>query len=133
MYHTFGYVLKHILNSPCKYTCVFENRPTKYKFGAKNYGEIPHFLNKADGDPWDVFAPGHIKPFTYNKQYVIDKIIGVYFLENGNHKIAVRIKDFPIKSHKYENDIIKKYTKKYSDYTKIKGIYIPFNKLINRH
>lgn len=129
MYHTFSYVIKRIVSSPCKYTCVFENRPSKYKFGTKNYGELPGLLNKADGDPWDIFAPGYSQKFEFNKQYIIERVIGVYILENGNHKIAVRIKDFPIKSRQYENEIIEKYTKKYTDYTKIHGKYIPFNKL----
>jgi hypothetical protein len=123
-YHTFEFVLKRLLKNPHKYTCIFENRPTKYKFGTYNYGEIPMWYNRADGDPWDIFAPGYKYKLEHNVPYVIDKIIGVYFLENGNHKIAVRLKHLQVDSQKYEKEIINKYTKKYTHYTKIRGQYL---------
>lgn len=128
-YHSFQFVLKKLLQHPNNYNCVFENRPVKYKFGTRNYGEIPLWYNRADGDPWDVFAPGYKYNLVYNFPYVIDKIIGVFVLENGNHKIAVRLKDLPIHSRKYEKHIINKYMKNYSDYTKIKGQYMTLRSL----
>ena len=54
-----------------------EKRPKKYKFGSKNYGEIPGWINKSDGDPWDVFAPGYAYDLKINKQYKIKSVIGV--------------------------------------------------------
>ena len=123
-YHSFQFVFKRLLEQPNKYKCIFENRPAKYKFGAYNYGEIPIWYNRADGDPWDIFAPGYKYNLSHNVPYVIDKVIGVYVLENGNHKIAVRLKHLPIHSKKYEKYIINKYIKNYSNYTKIKGQYM---------
>jgi len=67
---------------------VFENR---HNFPFKNYGEIPKTLNLADGDPWDIFAPGYHREIPRDRKYKIMNIIGVYWLENGNHKIAVRV------------------------------------------
>ena len=122
-YHSLGYVMKKLVNEPCNHVCKFENRPAKYKFSANNYGEIPKWHNHADGDPWDVFAPGYKQHLYTDKPYVIDKVIGVFVLQNGNHKIAVRLKDIPITSLKYERHIIQNYTKKYSQCTKIKGKY----------
>ena len=128
-YHSFEFVLKRLLQNPHKYTCKFEYRPTKYKFGVRNYGDIPGLYNKADGDPWDIFAPGYKQHLELNVPYVIDKIIGVFLLENGNHKIAIRLKNLPIHSFEYEKEIIEKYSKNYSKFTKIKGQYIDFQSL----
>lgn len=104
-----------------------EYRIKKYKFGTLNYGEIPGLYNLADGDPWDVFAPGYEKIIPINKPYKVKEIIGIFMLENGNHKIAVRLFlpgfDF-IRAHK---EIIK-YCKNYSQKTKIKGKWIQFYK-----
>ena len=129
-YHTFVYVLNKLVNDPHSHKCKFEHRPAKYKFSAHNYGEIPKWHNRADGDPWDIFAPGYKQHLQINRPYIIDKVIGVFMLENGNHKIAVRLKDFSITSNNYEKDIIKSYTKKYSKHTKVKGKYISINKLV---
>ena len=123
-YHTFDFVLQRLLKCPSKYICVFENRPAKYKFGAHNYGEIPLWYNKADGDPWDIFAPGYKKQLKTNYPYVIDKVIGVYILHNGNHKIAVRLKDMIIDSVDYEQETIRKYTNGYTKYTKVPGVFM---------
>ena len=125
-YHSLAYVLKQISQNPEKYKCVFEGRPKKFKFGAQNYGEIPNLYNRADGDPWDIFAPGYKSNFKLHSFFVIDKVIGVFFLEDGNHKIAVRLKDELLCSQKYENEIIEKYANRYLKYTKKKGVYINF-------
>lgn len=127
MKHTLSYVLRNLEKSS---VCQFEKRPNKYMFGIQNYGEIPLWINKADGDPWDIFAPGYKKAFVYNKNYEIEKVIGIFFLENGNHKIAVRIKNVPIDSKKFEDEQIMKYTKNYSEYTKVVGKYFPIKKII---
>ena len=50
--------------------CVFENRK---KFPFKNYGEIPKTCNPADGDPWDIFAPGYHIKIPRDKKYKIKK------------------------------------------------------------
>lgn len=128
-YHSFSFVLRKLLDNPDKHTCVFEQRPKKYKFGTHNYGEIPKWYNHADGDPWDIFAPGYNNNLMTNKPYYIDKIVGVFVLEDGNHKIAVRLKNIPIHSKQYEQNIIDKYIKNYSGYTKIKGVYMSPRKL----
>lgn len=123
-FHSFEFVLNKLFSNPQSVYCVFENRPKKYRFGTLNYGEIPKWYNHADGDPWDVFAPGYNRYLKYNTPYQIEKIIGVFVLENGNHKIAVRLKDVPLDSHKFEKDIINKYTKNYTKYTKVCGKYV---------
>ena len=123
-FHTFHHVINKLLNKSENNICMFESRPAKYRFGVKNYGDIKKWINKADGDPWDVFAPGYDHYFTRNKEYTISKVIGIFILENGNHKIAVRIKDAPIVSTTFEKSQIKKYMNEYSKYTKINGYFV---------
>ena len=117
---TLNYVLRHFRSTPC----IFENRAAKYKFGIKNYGEIPSYINKADGDPWDIYAPGYNSKFPVNTPFLIDKIIGILVLENGNHKLAVRIKGYPILSSHFEQFNALKYSQNYCKFTKIRGYYI---------
>ena len=101
--------------------CVFESRK-RFPFG--NYGEIPNTRNPADGDPWDVFAPGYHKKIPRNRMYRIKKIIGVYYLENGNHKIAVRVNHEGFDPKWVQKDIRRSCTC-YTRKTGVKGFYIP--------
>jgi len=124
-YHTLNYVLKKLFGNKKPYI-VFENRPKKYKFGVQNYGEIPSLYNKSDGDPWDIFAPGYNLKLKTNTPYEIEKVIGIFLLENGNHKIAIRLRDFNCYNKIYEKHKIQEYSKKYMAHTKKNGIYISF-------
>lgn len=117
------YSLKNVLKNIEKLQCSFENRPKKYMFGLKNYGDIPQTINKADGDPWDIFAPGQ-KKLNTNKMYKIKKCLGILLLSDGNHKIAVCVeKDFDKYEALKEIDI---YTKKYCKYVGVTGSFVPF-------
>lgn len=116
------YVMKEINKQSKKARCHFEDRKKKYKFGIKNYGEIPKMLNIADGDPWDVFAPGYDYMPMY-KLYKIKKIIGIYLLQNGNYKIAVKLYKPGYDDNVAKRDI-ETYCKRYTEYTKIKGDFI---------
>lgn len=101
--------------------CVFEYRKN---FPYKNYGEIPGTHNPADKMPWDIFAPGYNCKIPENRLFKIKDFLGVYFLENGNHKIAVRVNYPGFTRDRLEKDIktsCKNYTKK----TGVKGVYVP--------
>ena len=120
-YYTLNQIIKLINNG--KMHCVFENRKKQFKFSINNYGDIPGKYNKADGDPWDVFAPGYTKELPHGKFYQINKIIGILFLKNGNHKIAVSLyapgfKDSLVEKH------VNSYGEKYCNYTKIQGHFL---------
>lgn len=87
-YYTIDYTLSAL---PALFVA-FEDRPQKYMFGCNNYGEVPGFYNVADGDAWDVFAPGYaFKQLRTDVCYKVRCIIGYLKLQNGNHKIAVRL------------------------------------------
>lgn len=67
-----------------------EHRPKRYMFGCLNYGDVPGYKNDADGDPWDIFAPGYEETLAYG-EYSCIAVLGILMLDNGNHKIAVQI------------------------------------------
>lgn len=83
-----GHVLRRLPGKSVR----LEPRPARWKFGCLNYGEVAeNWHNAADGDRWDVFAPGYEAPLPTNTLYTVREVLGILKLENGNHKIAVRI------------------------------------------
>ena len=81
--------MKSVIDSK-KHRAVFENRPKRYMLNCNNYGDIPGLTNRADGDPWDVFAPGYTyKALHIGKPYQIKDIVGYLRLDSGNDKLAV--------------------------------------------
>lgn len=71
---------------------VLEERPGRWMFGCRNYGEVAdNWHNRADGDRWDVFAPGYAGRLDVRRPYTVTGILGVLWMDNGNHKIAVRL------------------------------------------
>lgn len=68
-----------------------EARKLKYMWGLMNIGDLPRLpLNRADGDRWDAFCPGY-GPLPTDVTYTITGILGIVYVDNKNHKIAVRI------------------------------------------
>ena len=100
-----------------------EQRPKKYMFGLKHYGEIPKTINKADGDPWDVAVPGY-NSLPIGKKLKMKKLIGVLLLANGNHKLFIDVFTNQKRNHMQAKKEIDTYQKKYCKYTKIPGKYI---------
>mgnify|MGYP001370731223 CR=1 FL=1 len=115
------YVLKNAIGKECQ----FEYRPKKYMFGISNYGDIPEWINKADGDPWDIFAPGISSKLPINKKFVIKKILGILLLENGNHKIAIKVNTKGYDKDRCLDDI-NTYCKKYTKFQNMNGVFIHF-------
>lgn len=101
---------------------VFENRPLRYCFGTKNYGEVPGTFNPADGDPFDVFAPGYSRRLPFGKPYVCKDVIGVFKLENNNDKIAVRI-FAPGYDEEVAKRDIRNYCERYTRFTRKRGTW----------
>lgn len=86
-YRSLSFVLRNLIGNRVQ----LQKRPNRYKFGCMNYGEVlPEWINAADNDKYDIFAPGYALPLEID-QYVVESIIGVLMLANKNHKIAVRI------------------------------------------
>tara|TARA_B100001057_G_C22537120_1_gene828083 strand:- start:142 stop:516 length:375 start_codon:yes stop_codon:yes gene_type:complete len=114
-----GYVLEYYKN----YNAVLEYRPEKYMFGTNNYGEIVGLKNRADGDRWDIFIPGYNFKLEIGKETKIMKIIGFLYLNNGNHKIAIRVNEKGFNKQMCQAEIAE-YTQTYLYKNRKKGMFI---------
>ena len=59
--------------------------------GIKNYGEVIGFRNRADGDRWDIVAPGLPKELPQGEPLPLSSVIGVVLIKGGNHKLVVEL------------------------------------------
>lgn len=57
----------------------------------KNYGEIVGFRNRADGDRWDVVAPGLENQLASGSKHRLSAVLGVIMIKGGNHKLVVAL------------------------------------------
>ena len=90
-----------------------------------NYGEIPAYINQADGDPWDIIIPGYPR-MDVDRPIRLKKLVGVYTLPNGNHKLIVDVySSIKRDSEKFDRDI-KTFKRKYEKHTKLTGSIIYF-------
>jgi inorganic pyrophosphatase len=103
-----------------------EDRPLKYMFGTRNYGEIIGTINKADGDPWDVIVPGYTQKLPRNAELLITRIQGIIYLQNGNHKLIVDVRTNIKKNNKLQLKEIINYRNRYEDIVKLRGTIIYF-------
>ena len=101
---------------------VMEDR--KHKF-INNYGELPQYINGADGDPWDVIVPGYVT-LEYGKPYRFKKLMGVYALPNGNHKLIVDVYTDHVRDTSKIQKQVKKFQKRYEKHNKISGSVLYF-------
>ena len=99
--------------------CRLENRPKKYKFGTKNYGEVFKYVNPADGDRWDVIVPGYCN-LPINKRFKVRSLEGVFLLENGNHKLIIDIDSTYNRNDHFWQEITD-YVRNYKARSKLRG------------
>tara|TARA_B100000683_G_scaffold270059_1_gene308300 strand:+ start:127 stop:624 length:498 start_codon:yes stop_codon:yes gene_type:complete len=118
---SFAHVVRELVRK--KQPFVLENRPLKWLYGLKNYGDIPAWINPADGDPYDVLVPGYDRRLPFNKPMVATSIIGVLWLENCNHKLAVRT-DAPGFDGNLALKQISDYAHNYQKRVKVKGEWV---------
>ena len=108
-----------------EFRIVIENRP-KLKFnqyGLNNHGEFIDYMNPHDNCYWDAIIPGYLNKIEYDKCLRTTAIIGIFFIEDGNHKIAICVDEpgFDLERSKQDiNDFIFNYKQQ----TKIRGIWI---------
>lgn len=110
-----------------------ETRPSKYMFGTKNYGEVIGYtvnsklqkcINSSDGDPWDVIVAGYNKSLPRYTPMRIKNIIGVFELENGNHKLVidVYVPERYLNEFYHDKDVIQEMNDYLKEYTKCTGV-----------
>lgn len=117
--------LLKILKDPAKKIFVILQRFGRGKW-INNYGEIPKYINAADGDPWDILVPGYPMMET-TRSFRLKELLGVYQLPNGNHKLIIDIYDTMLSQDKsrIRTDIID-YKRKYEARTGLRGKIIYF-------
>ena len=113
-----------------EFRIVIENRP-KLKFneyGLNNHGEFIDYMNPHDNCYWDAIIPGYLNKITYDKYLTTTGIIGIFFIEDGNHKIAIRVNEpgFDLRNSKQD---VKDFIINYKQQTKIRGIWISVENL----
>ena len=126
-----GYVLRRF-DGAMEHRVLMEDRPARYKFGAKNYGEVcANWHNPADGDKWDVFAPGYDHTLPVDCIYVVEGVLGVLVLDNGNHKIAVRLRAPGYDAARAKREI-EHYVRRYTSGVRVRGRWHPLTSSVCR-
>lgn len=90
-----------------------------------NYGEIPGYINAADGDPWDIIVPGYPE-LDFGVPVKLKKLLGVYTIPNGNHKLIIDV----YSKHTRDEDLFRReintFRRKYDKHNKLRGSVIYF-------
>ena len=100
---------------------ILQKRPKKF---INNYGELPNYINNADGDPWDVIVPGY-PSLDIEKPLRFKKLLGVYTLPDNNHKLIIDVHT-SVKKHKTIDNDVFVFKRKYEKHNKISGSVIFF-------
>ena len=123
--------LEHVIRfAECnrQHPVVFERRPARFKFGVLNYGEFVGWRNEADGDCWDAFAPGFTRNLKLSVPFRVKRVVGIVFIDNGNHKIAVELFVPGCDETRVHFEACE-YARKYSALTKRSTRYLPIEGL----
>ena len=87
-------------------------------YGLNNHAEFIDYHNPHDDCLWDAIIPGYNYLMKDKKVYKTKSIIGILWLSNGNHKIAIKIYKPGYTKQRAEKDIktyIKNYLKKFTE------------------
>lgn len=101
-----------------------ENRPLKYMFGLKNYGEVIGMYNRSDGDCFDIFAPGFPGRLPFDTPTRVTTIYGVLCLANGNHKICVGLPCEGFCPHRAKRELAA-YCRTYPRKVRVRSRWVP--------
>jgi len=100
------------------------DKDNRFKYGIENHAEFLGMMNPYDKCLWDAIIPGYKNILPKNKVFKTTKILGMLWLEDGNHKVAVRI-DNPGFNNKRSKKDIKNYVNNYlSTYPNLRGKWI---------
>jgi hypothetical protein len=82
---------------PQQLTVKIENRGKAWRTtgGFNAYGEIVGYRNRADGDRWDVFAPGLQTQPEIGAPLALARVLGVILIRGGNHKLVIELAGHP--------------------------------------
>ena len=56
------------------------------------HGKFVHYCNPADNEAWDALVLGYRSPnFSHGQRFRTNNIIGIVWVEDGNHKLLVKV------------------------------------------
>lgn len=106
-----------------KFTLKIEDRNPKWLYGLHNHAEFLNYMNPHDKCLWDALIPGYKEKLKPEGLYKLKKVIGIFLLENGNHKIVCKIYKAGYNSKNAEKET-KAYMKRYFKKHKLKHSWI---------
>lgn len=74
-------------------------------YGIKNHAEFIEYMNPHDNCLWDAIIPGYDEVINKKSIYKSKKVLGILWLSDGNHKIAIRIGKRGYNKQKAQKDI----------------------------
>jgi hypothetical protein len=100
-------------------------RRNTYKMN--NHAEFIDYHNPHDNCFWDAVIPGYSKRLKGGQRFKTKDIIGVYVLDNGNHKVAIKLdscpKGYTYSKKKAQSDM-KRYITIYKNKIPVQGRWI---------
>ena len=121
---SFGAMYNRLKTGP-PVTVRLEHRAKPFKFGVNNYGEIPGFINEADGDPWDIIVPGYPELPT-DMPFKSKKFLGIFMLPDGNHKLIMDIHTNQKMDKELSSRELDRYQTRYNAFTGLGGYTVFF-------
>lgn len=115
----------NLLNNEPSFRLKIEDRVgmKRITYGMNNHAEFVDYHNPHDNCLWDAVIPGYKTKMVGDKKCTSTKIIGAYILDNGNHKIAVKVNCPGYSKTKAKTDI-KRYITNYKKRVPVKGEWI---------
>ena len=115
----------NLLNTEPKFRLEIEDRIAfkRTTYGMNNHAEFIDYHNPHDNCLWDAVVPGYRKKMNGGNKYKTTKIIGAYVLDNGNHKIAVKVNCPGYSSIKAKTDM-KRYITNYKNKIPVNGKWV---------
>ena len=78
---------------------------------------------RSDGDKWDVVAPGIARRLPFDRPIRCAAVLGILLLENGNHKIAVRVDTDAYCARRARREM-REYARRYTAFTGVRGRFV---------
>lgn len=107
----------------------FEDRKSLHwnNYNSYNHAEIIGYINIADRDYWDAMVFGYNKEFSFKYTYNTDKLLGILYLPNGNHKLLLKCSDRGFSKKRFRKQLLN-YIEHYEKDNKLKIVYINLEK-----
>jgi hypothetical protein len=119
--------IKNILSSSNLIKVEDRDKYNRFKYGIENHAEFLGMMNPYDKCLWDAIIPGYKKKIPKHKIFQTIEILGMLWLEDGNHKVAIKI-NYPGFNYQQSKFDIQNYIHNYlATNSPLKGKWISAN------